>query len=154
MTSYVEGKEPLERQVRWREVGQLVGIAGITDSEWVAYRVDLVAGKIVVYNTHEKATEWGDLKEHFVHMSRFLPWICGKMGVLRKREEHLQRTESWNICLNNTTPQQLRGNDSGIMAIKIMDCIARGIEVTTVDPGRTISYRKEVCTDLWNIRMK
>lgn len=151
MVRYVTGRHPLERPKQWGIVSKLYGVANIKSSHWVAYMVHLVEEKVVIYDSLMTAYKSSDVVECFENVSRFLPWACRETATYTKLGKVQSTSTEWEVVLAKAIPQQTNGNDCGIMALKFIECLARGIGVDTIKPWMCGEYRNAYCAQLWSI---
>lgn len=147
---YMEGSLPKERQIAWRNVKRIYGIAHVNETHWVAYEVDFMGEFIKVYDSLSESTRWDSVAGCFHRMLIFLPWACKKLGI-RHPEALDSGSDKWSILNHPNIPQQVNGYDCGIMAMKFIECLASGQSMLSIEPLKCGRYRDAYCSQLWDL---
>lgn len=151
VVKYAEGTLPHERQLAWRNVKRIYGVAHVNKAHWVAYEVDFIGEFIMVYDSLSSANTWDSVAGCFHRMSIFLPWLFKKLGI--RHIKGLETTsDKWSIINFPDTPQQVNGYDCGIMALKMVECLVSGRSLLQIDPFACPEYRDGYCGQLWDLR--
>lgn len=118
----------------------------------MAYVVDLMGEKTMVYDSLSAQNDWNETKHYFSSMRRTLLWKCNKVKVLENMRSSESIAEEWRIGIYKDTPQQKNEWDCGIMAIKIIKCLITVKSVADIDHEAYALYQDMYYVEQWRIR--
>lgn len=78
MLGYVLGIYPLERPLRWCDALEIYGIAHINFNHWVAYEIDMLSEKIIVFDSMSDSNDWPCTAGQFKQLGHFIPRLLKK----------------------------------------------------------------------------
>lgn len=65
---YLLGHYPVDGPVSWNDVEEIYGIAHVLNDHWVAYAIDLLEERIVVYDSLSETNNWEAVAAEFVRL--------------------------------------------------------------------------------------
>lgn len=151
---YIDGVYPHQGGVPWHEANVVYAIANVNKNHWVAIEILLDEQKLVIYNSISASINWKKLPKEFVTASKFMPWLCARMGIWEKRKTSCPLKAVWDVVEFSSPPQQHNGYDCGIMALKYIECLVSGHGVDQLDAERCSVYRRSYCGQLYDYGKK
>ncbi|KAH6757829.1 hypothetical protein C2S52_023266 [Perilla frutescens var. hirtella] len=151
MMHYVNGVWPREYGLPWVEARQVLGVANVNKNHWVCYAICFESQTMTIYDSARGNTSWGSIAGHFLHMSRYMPWLYSHAGIWEQKKMGCELRDVWEIISAPDAPQQGNNHDCGIMAIKYMECLALNQDISSVDPERCGIWRRSYCAQLFEL---
>lgn len=149
--NYVSGEYLKQGAMAWKIASRCLGIAHVNGNHWVTFEVSFDNQIITVYDSLFKTQKWGAMKENFATMAKFLPWICRHEGIWKEKGFTMELREVWDIECGVGAPIQANATDCGIMALKFVECLVLGLEVTIVEPELCALYRRSYGAQLYDL---
>lgn len=144
---YVTGSLPREGSRRWAVASRVFGVAHINASHWVAYELHINNQEIVVYDSMSKSHRGPQIKKQFQPLATMLSSICLEAGVWGQKNIESPK-QVWTVTPYRHPPNQLNGDDCGVLSIKFVECLASGYPIEDIDPSRCIEMRLRYCAEL------
>ncbi|KAH6809105.1 hypothetical protein C2S51_026888 [Perilla frutescens var. frutescens] len=135
----------------WVEARQVLGVANVNKNHWVCYAICFESQTVTIYDSACGSTNWGSIAGHFLHMSRYIPWLCSHAGIWEQKKMGSELRDVWEIISAPDTPQQGNNHDFGIMVVKYMECLASNQDISSVDPARCGIWRHSYCAKLFEL---
>lgn len=118
------------------------------EKHWVCYEVSFHDQRITIYDPHNLV--WSVVYDAFSNVSRNLTKIC-KMGMVWQAHKFVEpMRDQWDVVPNHSPPLVEAAADGGIIAIKIMQCLANKVAPSWIITGRCMTYRKQLCAALFS----
>ncbi|KAH6794486.1 hypothetical protein C2S52_004963 [Perilla frutescens var. hirtella] len=151
MMHYVNGVWPREYGLPWVEARQVLGVANVNKNHWMCYAICFESQTVTIYDSARGNTSWGSIAGHFLHMSRYMPWLCSHVGIWEQKKMGCELRDVWEIISAPDAPQQGNNHDCGIMAVKYIECLASNQDISSVDPERCGIWRRSYCAQLFEL---
>lgn len=149
---YALGKLPHERPRRWCDLIEVYGIAHVLDDHWVAYEIDMIKGKIVVYDSMSQSNDWVKVASYFQPLSQYIPRLLEKAREIDPSFIVVPYNHvAWPVerCCEDLV-QQTGVNDCGILAAKYVESLASHYSVELVNPRKCSKLRRYYSAQLYN----
>lgn len=149
---YVLGELPLERPLRWCDASEIYGIAHVLTNHWVAYEINMLDGKIYVFDSLWNSAGWEQVASYFKPLSEAIPKLLIKA---KERDPTFQLLEydhvDWPVVsCSEVLHRQTGVNDCGILAAKYVESLASNYPLWKVMPRKCSSLRRYYCGQLYN----
>ena len=139
---------PDNGNVGWAHADKVFGVAHVHGDHWVLYALDIGEQSITVYDSLCRKSQFNRTKSEFDQMAQLLPSMCKAADIWRTRGYKQAPEDKWTVNMFDFTPQQINGNDCGIMTIKFLEALAAGFPVTSIDANRCSEFRLRYCCEL------
>lgn len=149
---YVLGELPLERPLHWCDASEIYGIAHLPTNHWVAYEINMLDGKIYVFDSLWRADNWEYVASCFRPLSQSIP----KLLLLAKERDPTFVVPEYDhvdwpvVSASADIHHQIGLNDCGILAAKYVESLASDYPLVKVMPRKCLSLRRYYCGQLYN----
>lgn len=150
---YVEGELPLEGSLPWCHAREVYGIAHVCGNHWVAYTIDLVRERIVVYDSLAEVNCWQRMKSQFIPLAQFVPRLLMFARNYNAGFSRFKNLSEWPVVASVPPPQQEGTRDCAIMAMKFIECLASDYAIDKIQASKCSRMRLYYCAQLFNAGM-
>ncbi|KAH6770093.1 hypothetical protein C2S52_014896 [Perilla frutescens var. hirtella] len=152
LLEYISGRFPREGGLPWVDAEQVVGVANVNKNHWVCYRIHFASQTVTIMDSMRGTNNWRVIAEQFDHMLRYIPWLLRHFGIWeQKKFADGELRDVWELVDCEEAPQQTNNHDCGIMALKFLECLACGEELSIIHPGRCGIFRRSYCAQLFEL---
>ncbi|XP_057794096.1 uncharacterized protein LOC131010556 [Salvia miltiorrhiza] len=145
LVPYSRGYYPRCSGLRWVDCNRVFGFAWIEGCHWILYELSLKDEVIRVYFAEE--VSWMEVKCFFdnvrSNLKKFIQWDNNS----DIRDPSTER--EWEVVRSTCFVGGPDGIQSGVMALKFLECLIYNLPLAIVDPACCASYRYSFCAQLF-----
>lgn len=144
---YVTGEMPSLCGLRWERASHVFGVGNVGTNHWVLFEVSFIQQKVIVFDSLHMPRS--SICDYFSHLCRNIPHVLRSQELWGKMQGESPLRDEWEVEIFPNTPRQATLFDCGIMCMKILECLIRGLPLDNFKPDRCGVFRKSYCSQVY-----
>lgn len=145
MLPYLGGEKPLYG-VPWKSCSRLFGVGNVNENHWILFSVSFPNQEIIAYDS--LGLPHYMISAYLSNLCKNIPKMILQQNLIKEMSFLEPFSMEWPVKVSSDTPELENLSDCGIVVIKVLECLVRGIDLKHISPERSDIYRKSYCVKL------